>query len=286
MENKKTQRLTEEQIDYNVLNALNLFNEELGESYIATQFNPFGEGFVLDEDFVIERYQNACTKKDIISPDFIAYGVKETKKAFETSVLNLTKCIEILDELLTEYTLDEILKKQFNKTRIYLVCRIQLLNILLSKLKTEKNTLKMYQDILALDYTLAKYFEESYYETFNAQVAINAYIDFAKSNEKTKQTSTEDKKLIAKAKAIIQQNIKNQEKNTALKQVKAPGAVATNTAEEKQSTTPETTNMKTIETKQAKAPTRTVLKPTENNFETNITPKTDNPLSKNEDKSL
>lgn len=207
MEKKKIERLTEEQIDYNVLNALNLMNEELGESYIATQFNPFDEDFKLKEDFVIERYNNACIKKEIISPDFISYGISETKKAFESSLANLTEILAVVDEKLSEYTLEESLRKKYNKLRIYILCRIQLTNIFLAKLKTEKNALKMYQDLQSLDWELSEYFNDCYDENFNTRIAISAFIELI-INSKTTRKSIEDKKLIEKAKSIIANNMK------------------------------------------------------------------------------
>lgn len=205
MEKKKIERLTEEQIDYNVLNALNLMNEELGESYIATQFNPFDEGFKLEEGFVIERYNNACIKKEILSPDFISYGVSETKKAFENSLSNLTEILAGIDEKLSEYTLEESLRKTYNKLRIYVMCRIQLTSIFLAKLKIEKNTLKMYQDLESLDWELSEYFNDCYDENFNTRIAISAFIELI-INSKTTKKSIEDKKLIEKAKSIIANN--------------------------------------------------------------------------------
>ncbi len=205
MEKKKIERLTEEQIDYNVLNALNLMNEELGESYVATQFNPFDEGFKLEEDFLIERYNNACIKKEIISPDFISYGVSETKKAFESSLTNLTEILAVVDEKLSEYTLEESLRKKYNKLRIYILCRMQLTNIFLAKLKTEKNTLKMYQDLQSLDWELSECFYDCYDENFNIRIAISAFVELI-INSKTTRKSIEDKKLIEKAKSIIANN--------------------------------------------------------------------------------
>ena len=54
----KTKKLTNEEINYNVLNALNLYSEDLGNCYLNGTFNPFDYNFVLTEDFVIERIEN------------------------------------------------------------------------------------------------------------------------------------------------------------------------------------------------------------------------------------
>ena len=74
----KTKKIQKDNIDYNVLNALNLLNEHLGESYLNEGFNPFDPGFELSEEFTIERYNNSCTKKEVKSPDFINQGKKQT----------------------------------------------------------------------------------------------------------------------------------------------------------------------------------------------------------------
>lgn len=208
MEKVKFEKLTEAQINYDVYNGLNLINEKLGECYINEGFNPFGDDFKLREEFIIERYNNSRQQKEINSPVFVSQGVKATRTALENSIKNLNNCLGIIDNMSSDYMLNEHLKKQYNKIKQFLECRIKLSGVFIDKLKTDKNTFKMYKELLAIDYSLAEYFDESYNEQFNAQVAINAYLEFIKANTIDIKQKLEDKKLIERARAIIEDNMK------------------------------------------------------------------------------
>ena len=74
-------------------------------------------------------------------------------------------------------------------------------------LKTEKNALKMYQDLQSLDWELSEYFNDCYDENFNTRIATSAFIELI-INSKTTRKSIDDKKLIEKAKSIIANNMK------------------------------------------------------------------------------
>lgn len=82
-------------INYDVFNGLNLINEDLGQSYLDNGFNPLGDDFVLDDDFVIEQFENDKTSVEIPTPDFILQGDKATRLAFETSIENCLALLEI-----------------------------------------------------------------------------------------------------------------------------------------------------------------------------------------------
>lgn len=220
MEKIKTSKIEEKDINYDIYNALNLLNENLGESYLTQGFNPFDEGFELSEEFALERYHNACQKKEIISPDFINQGTKQTQKAFETSVQNLDALILNVDQLLSDYTLDEKTKKQYENIRLYLICRRQLTLIFIAKLKKQKNTLKMYEELTFLNHELEEYCTDIFTEFYNIQNAINAFIAFAKNNKLSK----EDKELIQKAKDIIKHNQEKQANQIATRASKASSA--------------------------------------------------------------
>ncbi|MBE7074716.1 MAG: hypothetical protein E7376_01895 [Clostridiales bacterium] len=194
--------------NYNVYNALNLYNEELGQSYIETGFNPLGENFVLGEEFITDVLKNNKDAKDFSSPEFIEKGDKATKAAFENS---LAACEALLNELTGKLNSAELSpndKAKLQKIILYLQMRIQLLKIFIAKLKKEKNKLKMYQSLLALNWSLADLMEETFNEMCNVQTLANAFVVLEQNTNI--QAEQENAKLREQARQIIANNLKAQ----------------------------------------------------------------------------
>lgn len=204
---KKT---TEQNINYDIYNALNLMNENLGDAYLLYGFNPYGTNkFLISDEYILDRYHNSCTKSNINAPAFIEKEGKETQVAFEQSIQNLNLCLSEVETKLSAPNLSAKDKECLLKLKHYLLCRIELTNIFLKQLRKTKNIFELYKQLQTLDISLAKYFDTTYEQTMDVQIAINACLVFMKENEK--QASIENKKLIAKAKEIIQKNQKQVE---------------------------------------------------------------------------
>lgn len=229
----KTKRLTENQINYNIFNALNLFSEELGEDYLNGNFNPFNENFKLTEDFVIERFENQQNKPpEVVSPEFVEGGVNKTKLAFNQSITNCNLTLAEVERALNAPQTSPTAKKYLLKLKTYLLCRIQLLNINLKNLKKNKNTLKMYLNVEGLDYNTSKLFEQSYKEMLDVQTIISAYVNMQhqqnakinKQNQILKQMAKEiikqNQQKIAESKAPKQENVTEQQNIKPSKQQK------------------------------------------------------------------
>lgn len=210
--------LKESQINYNVYNALNLYNEELGKSYIQNNFNPFYPSFELNENFVIERFLNSAKNPEIVEPAFISLGTQKTKEAFEQSANNCQSMLAEIDAKINDPNLSDSLKEELKKLKIYLLCRIELLNINIKNLRKNKNALKMYENVERLDLNLANLFKESYTQMFNIQIAINAYLENVKYTSAAYKKEMENKRLIEKAKQIIKSNQQQQEQTQILQE--------------------------------------------------------------------
>lgn len=203
---KKT---TAQNINYDIYNALNLMNENLGDAYLLYGFNPYGTNkFLISDDYILDRYHNSCTKSNIISPVFIEKEGKEPQVAFEQSVQNLNLCLNEVETKLSSPNLPAKDKECLLKLKHYLLCRIELTNIFLKRLSKTKNKFDLYKQLQSLDISLSKYFDTSYEQTMNVQIAINACLVFMKENQKQ---VAKDNTLIKKAKEIVAHNIKKLE---------------------------------------------------------------------------
>lgn len=161
---KKENAISKEDINYNVYNALNLVNEELGENYIETGFNPFEEGFELDESYVNEILKSQKEAEELASPQFITDGPDAALKAFEKSMAGSVNALAQLEALLNDPRVPMATKRKIQKIIEYIKMRIQLLEIEIKKLKKKEsqNALEMYQQINALNWYYYKDFEESF----------------------------------------------------------------------------------------------------------------------------
>ncbi len=196
----------EKEINYNVLNALNLMHEDLGEIYTKTSFNPFEEGFVLDEEFVIDKFLNAKQKPELETPAIVLGGEKGFNLALEHNQTNCTLALNEIENMLLDENVSPALKEELKKLKIYLLCRIELSLNYLKNAKKKKNKLELYQNICSLNYRMAQYFEGAYEETFDAHLCINAFLQFVKENSNAYKKELKDAKLKQIAQNIIKQN--------------------------------------------------------------------------------
>ncbi|MBQ7885106.1 MAG: hypothetical protein IJ318_03330 [Clostridia bacterium] len=196
-------------INYSVYNALNLACEDLGQQYIETGFNPFGNSFELTEDYIADALANGKNAPEIKSPDFIEKGDKATLQAFANSLTNCESLLAELEGKANSAELSPEQKAKLQKVVTYLKMRIELLKMYIEKFKSKKNKLKLYQNLLALNYAYGEMLEDSYQEAFDAHALANQLL-FIQQNQ-TKTTPARDEALIAKAKQIIANNLKNQE---------------------------------------------------------------------------
>ena len=224
----RAKRLTENEINYNVLNGLNLYNEELGEEYLAGGFNPLGENFILTEAYILERLANKMElPKETISPQFLEAGVKETRLAFLNSLTNCKTLLEKIEEMLNDPHIPEHEKEKLRKLKLYLILRIQLLTKYTKTIKKDKNTLKMYENLEGLHYRLGKKMAKTYLDIpqFNSLNILELIKESMQAVEDlSKLIEAQNNNLQNKAKEILKegtQNIKEavQETKEAAKEV-------------------------------------------------------------------
>lgn len=234
-------------INYNIYNALNLACEDLGERYLETGFNPFGDNFVLNEEYITDNLLNCKNAPEIKCPEFIEKGEKASIQAFECSLENCTALLAETESKLNSPDLTPEAKAKLQKIIIYLKMRIELLIIFTQKQKKAKNKFNQYKKLLSLNYTYGDILEDSYEESFDLHLIANRI--FATELESVQENKSS---VIEQAKQIIADNIKKQElseqKNTekpqeeinkyqqALNEIKAEKQNANQNIEKPQST--------------------------------------------------
>ncbi len=155
-----------------VFNALNLYNEELGNSYKKDGYNPFDDDFVLTEDFTNDILEAKKTSGDIFPESFLEYGNKEVKKHFENAIINDNEILDKLNKELENAT-NEKDKKQIKKAIIFLKNRNELLKVNILKLKQkDANALKMYIEMFGLDSELSELLKDTFNEKANNQIIV------------------------------------------------------------------------------------------------------------------
>lgn len=205
-------------INYDVYNALNLYSEKLGQSYLKNGFNPFEEGFVLTEDYVTTALENSKEQQEITCPPFLENGNEDALSAFELSQSNVQNLVEQITNSLNSGHLSASQEEKLKKALVYLKMFLELLHINILDFKKIVNKLKEYEQLLALNWFLCQEMQSSFTQDFNADQVLDKI--------KNRTTTTNENKLLQEqAKQIIQRNILAQEESLkqeqALKQQQA-----------------------------------------------------------------
>lgn len=200
-------------INLEVFNALNLYNEDLGQSYLETGFNPFNKDFVLDEQYISDVLNNEKNKKEINCPDFLEQTDSKIIKAFELSDVNTKNLIEALDKKINSSELTASQMESFKKIIVNLKMFGELNRKYKNELRKKKNKYQMFLNMLALNWQLSEELAKSFTNEFNLNNALNKIVNI----EKIKQNS-ENEKLKEQAKQIIENNKKLYEQDLLNKQ--------------------------------------------------------------------
>lgn len=175
MSNKIT--VENREINFDVLNALNLQHPMLGDAYVSFNWNPLGEDFRLDINF-LERYlENTRYKSDSKMPAFLEQDPKKVLEGFKTAAKNNQ---QLLDELQRRFDAGEFssykntdITKQVTEILFFLKCRGKMIDIALGQLKVGGiDAFKAYENIRGINRRLSELLEEAYTEEFNKKVAL------------------------------------------------------------------------------------------------------------------
>ena len=86
------------ELNYDVLNYLNLVNERFGEMYMKRNFNPMPANFVLTNDLIVERMNFKGMQKEVSLPEFLYADKKVIFKKFHHSYKNVKRLEKFLSK--------------------------------------------------------------------------------------------------------------------------------------------------------------------------------------------
>ncbi len=154
-----------------VFNALSIADESLGKLYIEQGYNPYGENFVLTEDYASEILHNKVDASEQ-SQSFLEQSNSEISKNFTTALENGTSLVTALENE-QFVTSDAKLKEQIGKTIVSLKNRSELLKLDITKLKQkDANAIKMYIELYGMDGELGELLKDTFTEKANMQALI------------------------------------------------------------------------------------------------------------------
>lgn len=184
----KEQEVKEKSFD--VFNALNLINENLGKAYEEKGYNPFGDEFVLDAEYAQNLIQKIKNKKTVDIEPFLENGNRAVAQNFKLALENAENIkLDVLTEM--ENAVPEM-KDKLSGVVLYLNNRIELLQQAIESLKSgEADSLKLYEDIQNIDNVYGEILKESYFKNFNKTVAIENFLSTCRLKIKFEQFRNE-----------------------------------------------------------------------------------------------
>lgn len=161
-------------VNYDIFNALNLISVNLGDAYLQEGFNPFDEGFSLEEPAVKEMLSRQKEKENIQLPEFLERDNLEIMKSFENALnigTNLLQTCEITAGIKNEVKIKE--------AKVFLKMRCELLRQALKKLHIKDiNALALYKDIISINPEYSKLLQDSFNPNKTHENAIQAFNNF------------------------------------------------------------------------------------------------------------
>lgn len=194
-------------INYDVLNALNLYNEDLGQSYLQNGFNPFSADFILDENFISDILDNQKNKKELPCPNFLEQANNKISKSFDLSLNNALDLLDSVSQMLNTPNLTQNQKRYLNKILLQIKLFIELNKKYKLELKKKKNKYQLYINMLALNWQLSEEMSLIFTEQYNAQNVLNKikYLSTKVANKEIDEIKEQAKKIIENNKKLYVQ---------------------------------------------------------------------------------
>ena len=202
-----------------VYNALNLYNEELGNSYKNDGYNPFDDDFVLTEEYTNDILENKKSNNEIFPESFLEFSNKTVSKHFQNAIENDNTILDNLTQEL-ENTTNEKDKKQIKKAIVFLKNRNELLKVNINKLKQkDANALKMYMELFGLDNELSELLKDTFNEKANNQIIVQNMLNTCRFRANRVYAKTQVKvNNVEQSQQNQQQTLQNTQNKETVKQ--------------------------------------------------------------------
>ena len=172
------------EINFEVLNYLNMINEKFGILYSHFGYNPLPDDFAFSQKLIKERLVFNEMAKTLKTPNFIFEEKRKIRKKYKKSLKNTKKLEKIVKN---KEKIDNFDKNNF---LIYLSMRKKLLkNEIFSFHKTEFEEGKSYAEIYNINPVFGKLLERSFEEDLN----LENFLEYLGENYKTTYKELQEK---------------------------------------------------------------------------------------------
>ena len=156
-------------INYDVLNSLNLMSKSLGDAYLTEGYNPFDEDYVMDFENTSKILKNIQQKENVEFEPFLEASDKDIIESFENSLENNNLVLAEVSQMPSS-------KKQ-KEIKVFLKNRSKLLAEAIEKLKNgDSLAFELYKELAGLDVEYSKYLKKSFYKDFDLNVVIQNFL--------------------------------------------------------------------------------------------------------------
>lgn len=174
-------------IDPDIFNALNLYDEKLGEEYEKQGYNPFEPNFKLTEDFALEVLEAKAKEQGIPAKDFLEANIKKVTSYFKNTLQTGEKLAKMLEDKMAAPNIDMSTMHQLQRAIIFLKNRNQLLKRNIRELKFKNaNAIQMFADMYALDKELSDLLKDSYENEVDINAILKQFVEVCENRAKQK----------------------------------------------------------------------------------------------------
>lgn len=199
MENLQSQQ----ELNYDVSNALYLISKRLGDNYEKEKVSPFYSDFSLRSDFVLSIIKSSKDKSKVCLEDFLQQGNQQVAKNFRLSLENVSEVIAGLTEKLKsgEFVASEKdnIEMEIITCIDFLSARKKLLELALIELKnSQTDSFELYKEIVSFNKEIEEILEGSFVRKLEKEIIINQFIELQRKNKKKAilQTKTQNSEII------------------------------------------------------------------------------------------
>ena len=185
-------------VNYDVLNSLNLMSRSLGDAYLLEGYNPFDEDYVLDLENSRKLITNLKQKEGIEAEGFLENSDLNILENFQTAKLNA-------EALLAELSILPQNKK-VKGLKVFLKNRSKLLAAAMEKLQNgDLSAFELYREIEGLDVEYSKLLRKSYYKDFELKVTIQNFMNLLNLQVRAPAKKQQKAKTLAQEKTVEKQ---------------------------------------------------------------------------------